>query len=327
MSVKYSVIIPVYNAAGTLRRCLDSLICQTRSRAELIVINDGSKDESLSICREYEGKYPEIKVIDQQNAGASAARNAGLDAAEGTYITFVDSDDYVPENYFELLDQANDADFAIYAYIRIMGKDQFPVDLPQSIRNAEQHEDRVIETVRNCFASPCDKRYKRSIIEGNHIRFKRDLIIGEDFLFGLTYMLCCQTSFSSGESIYFFDESSSMSVTRSSKFPSSQYYRIYEYAFPVAESSGWNKRDYERLLQQIDYLFCRTSFVAAARLQKLEKKDCSLKEMLQSFHKQCRQEIRPLNIKHALMKWCVEKRATPVYMAVSFLHNNIKKLA
>ena len=77
MSVKYSVIIPVYNAAGTLRRCLDSLVSQTRGRAELILINDGSKDESLIICREYEGKYPEIRVIDQQNAGASAARNAG----------------------------------------------------------------------------------------------------------------------------------------------------------------------------------------------------------------------------------------------------------
>ena len=154
------------------------------------------------------------------------------------------------------------------------------------------------------------------------VRFKKDLIIGEDFLFGLTYMLSSQTSFSSPKSLYNFDESSNKSVTRSSKFPSSQYIRIYEYAFPLIECCSWNDRNKGRLLQQVDYLFCRTSFVAVARLRKMEKKDCSPEEILRWFQKQYRRDIQPLNNKHALMKWCVETRAILVYLAVSFFHNS-----
>lgn len=325
MNANYSVIIPVYNAAGTLRRCLDSLICQTKGRAELILINDGSKDESLSICREYERHFPEIRVIDQLNAGASAARNAGLDAAEGTYITFVDSDDYVPSNYFDLLDRTEDVDFAIYSYVRGVGKDLIPVKLPQSILNERNHYNRVIGIVENRFASPWNKRYKRSIIEENEIRFKRDLIIGEDFLFGLTYMLCSQTSFASEDCIYYVDETLSSSVTRSAKYTPFQSVKIYEYAFPVAEQCSWDSKDRERLLQQLDYLFCRTSFVAAAYLMRSKRNSCSLRELVDGFSAQCRSSIKPLNKTHALMKHCVKNRVLPVYLAVSLLYNSIKR--
>lgn len=322
MNTKYSVIIPVYNAAGTLHRCLDSLIDQAQGRAEIVLVNDGSKDESLRICREYESKYPEIKVIDQQNAGASAARNTGLDAAGGTYISFVDSDDCVPVNYFELLDEAGDADFAIYAYVRVVGDKQIPVDIPQSILKENNHYDRIIEIVRNRFAAPWNKRYKRRIIEEKKIRFKQDLIIGEDFLFGLTYMLCCRSSCACADSIYCVDESSSASVTRSAKYNPTQFVKIYEYAFPVVEQCSWDDIYRERLLQQLDYLFCRTSFVAAAYQQKTEISDCSMKELLQGFYDQSRWSIQPLNATHALMKRCIKNKAAPVYRAVSFIRNH-----
>ncbi len=321
MSYKYSVIIPVYNASSTLRRCLDSLVGQTLGRAELILINDGSKDESLRICCEYENRYVEVKVIDQQNAGAAAARNAGLDAAEGTYISFVDSDDYVPDNYFDILDQAEDSDFAIYSYVRVVGDNRIPVIIPPSIIDPINHVDRVIRVVENRFASPWNKRYKRSIIEENTIRFKKDLIIGEDFLFGLTYMLCCHSSFACNDSIYFVDESSSVSVTRSAKYKPTQYAKIYEYAFPTVEQCSWDDKDRKRLLQQLDYLFCRTSFVAATHLQKTGSGEYSLKELLQGFYDQSRWAVQPLNATHALMKRCIKNKALLVYRAISFIHN------
>ena len=99
--MKYSVIIPVYKAQKTIRRCIDSLIDQSHEDVELIIINDGSPDDSGIICQEYAEKYPCIRYYETENRGVSSARNLGLTKAKGEYILFVDSDDYVSKNYLE----------------------------------------------------------------------------------------------------------------------------------------------------------------------------------------------------------------------------------
>ena len=93
--MKYSVIIPVYNSEKTVERCLQSLLAQDRNDVEIIVINDGSTDASGALLAEYASDHQNVLLIDQKNSGVSAARNAGIEKATGTYITFVDSDDYV----------------------------------------------------------------------------------------------------------------------------------------------------------------------------------------------------------------------------------------
>ena len=101
-----SVIIPVYNVEKYLHRCLDSVIAQTYQNLEIICVDDGSVDESGKICDQYAVRDARIKVIHQENQGLSAARNRGLDAAEGEYISFVDSDDYILEDmYKKMLDK------------------------------------------------------------------------------------------------------------------------------------------------------------------------------------------------------------------------------
>lgn len=90
-----SVIIPVYNVEKYLRRCLDSVIAQTYQKLEIICVDDGSIDDSGKICDQYAVRDARIKVIHQENQGLSAARNRGIDAADGEYIAFVDSDDYI----------------------------------------------------------------------------------------------------------------------------------------------------------------------------------------------------------------------------------------
>ena len=87
--MEYSVIIPVYNAEKTLKRCVDSLLEQNCSDLELILVNDGSKDSSLEICKAYQNENNCVRVIDKPNGGVSSARNAGLDAAFGQYVLFV----------------------------------------------------------------------------------------------------------------------------------------------------------------------------------------------------------------------------------------------
>lgn len=100
--VVISVIVPVYNVQNYLKRCLDSLICQTFKKIEIILVDDGSTDDSLSICQSYQKKDPRIKIIIQENSGLSAARNSGLKMANGKYLMFVDSDDFVSRDYCKI---------------------------------------------------------------------------------------------------------------------------------------------------------------------------------------------------------------------------------
>ena len=97
---KISVIVPVYNVESYLARCVDSILAQTYQNLEIILVNDGSRDASGSICDAYAQKDSRITVIHKENGGLSSARNAGIDAASGEYLTFVDSDDWIePQTY------------------------------------------------------------------------------------------------------------------------------------------------------------------------------------------------------------------------------------
>lgn len=113
-----SVIIPVYNAEKYLRRCIDSVIAQTYEDWELIVVDDGSTDNSWAILSEYVKKDSRINIVHQDNAGAGLARNKGLEYASGEYTVFIDADDYIEPNYFELLTRYNQDIVFIDAYRR-----------------------------------------------------------------------------------------------------------------------------------------------------------------------------------------------------------------
>ena len=107
--MKLSIIIPVYNTEQTLGRCINSVLQSSLNNFEIILINDGSTDNSANICESYKNSYPQqIQVIHQKNQGLSAARNAGLDISKGQYVTFIDSDDYISKDlYCHLLEQLN----------------------------------------------------------------------------------------------------------------------------------------------------------------------------------------------------------------------------
>lgn len=114
-----SIIIPIFNVANYLQECLDSILAQTYPHFEILLIDDGSTDQSPQICDQYEKRDSRIKVIHKQNGGAASARNKGLDIATGDFICFIDSDDCVKKNYVErLLNalEANEADVSVCAY-------------------------------------------------------------------------------------------------------------------------------------------------------------------------------------------------------------------
>ena len=121
-NIKLSIILPVYNVAPYLKMCLDSILEEIKDDTEVIIIDDGSTDDSPSICDAYAFKDNRIRVQHQANAGLSAARNAGLSAARGHYISFIDSDDFIDSrvlNYMVSALETSKADFAISSFVSI----------------------------------------------------------------------------------------------------------------------------------------------------------------------------------------------------------------
>ena len=143
---KISIIIPVYSVEQYIDRCLSSVISQTYRNIEIIVVIDGSKDGSEEICEKYANNDKRIKIIKQENKGLSAARNNGLEHASGQYVMFVDSDDYVDENfcltpYQKLIETGSDIvmfDYMIYyrnkTRKRLISDTEFTVEAPDILK-------------------------------------------------------------------------------------------------------------------------------------------------------------------------------------------------
>lgn len=205
--MKYSVIIPVYNAEKTLRRCLDSLAVQTFPDAEFLLIDDGSSDSSAAICLEYAARDSRFRLISKENGGVSTARNLGLEMARGTFILFVDSDDHVQPDYFlrlEELDGAGRYDYLIFSYNRFNGDVVTERILPDfaSCSEAEYAPALVWAYRRKRTNAPWNKRYRSSILREHGLRFHTGLPIAEDTLFNLNYLLHIRSYCTCGTKLY-----------------------------------------------------------------------------------------------------------------------------
>lgn len=126
--IKYSIIVPAYNAASYISRCIDSILHQQYGEFEIFLINDGSTDGTLDICKRYEESDSRVHVLDKKNGGVNAARRYGLEYVKGEYVCFVDSDDWVSENWLDAVNRevvTKNADIVSYNYISSGKKERF----------------------------------------------------------------------------------------------------------------------------------------------------------------------------------------------------------
>jgi glycosyltransferase involved in cell wall biosynthesis len=186
-----SIIVPVYNVEQYLSRCLDSILNQTFTDFELLLIDDGSPDKSGQICDEYAQKDSRIQVFHKENGGVSSARNTGLDNAKGKWIAFIDSDDWVDGTYLEhLLEGDEDVE------LRVMGL--MVQNVKQKWKKQATREElflindfwRFYELymLYTVFTGPPVKLFLLSVINKNSIRFDTSLSYGEDVIFNLQYL-------------------------------------------------------------------------------------------------------------------------------------------
>ncbi len=187
---KVSVIIPVYNTEKYLRECIDSVLNQTFDDFEVLLINDGSSDKSGQICEEYVHRDKRVKVFHKENGGVSSARNLGLDNAIGEWITFVDSDDWISTNYFDLLKNSDSIDLILLNMNRFLNKKKIVL---LDFNNIEYNLKDFVENYNLYphYAGPCGKFYKNIIISKNNIRFNENLSRSEDAIFNLNYIFKC----------------------------------------------------------------------------------------------------------------------------------------
>lgn len=202
-----SIIVPVYNAEKTIQKCVNSIIKQTYSNIEIILINDGSEDNSLLICKELSLNNKNINVIDSINKGVSSARNIGIENATGKYVMFVDSDDYVDSKWCE----------SLYS---IVGKNKFCVcniycvdyltnniyvenNINEKIKKLKINEFYEVYKLK-LLNQPYNKIYEKEIIDKYNIRFDENLSLGEDLLFNLDYLQQCNEIEIVNDRTYFY---------------------------------------------------------------------------------------------------------------------------
>ena len=183
---KISIIVPVYNTEKYISNCIESILKQKEKDFELLLIDDGSKDQSGRICDTYATKDDRIKVIHKKNGGVSSARNLGIDHAKGEMIFFIDSDDTVGPDYLKNLEIIDDEDF-VQSGVKILENDY--------LKPIMTHEDIFKDynqfwmQSRQQWPSMCC--LSKKVIEENHLRFDTNLKMGEDGLFNQIFISKC----------------------------------------------------------------------------------------------------------------------------------------
>jgi glycosyltransferase involved in cell wall biosynthesis len=227
-SPKVSVIVPVYNSEEFIHRCIDSILAQTFTNFECILIDDGSTDNSLDICNQYHKTDNRFIVIHQQNSGVSAARNKGLEISRGQYICFIDSDDFAQNNMLEKLFTAisnSNTDVVVSGYTEnnkactICNEDFILSDL-STIEIVHYLE------MRQAFGLVWNKLFNKTILDTHTIRFPMSIKFGEDMIFNLEYFRHVKTAYISHNNLYNYLHDNQSAVTKDKLTFTECYFRF-----------------------------------------------------------------------------------------------------
>ncbi len=248
---KISVIIPVYNVEKYIRKCLDSIINQTLKDIEIIIVNDGSPDNSQSIIDEYAKKDKRIISLIQENGRQGKARNNGLKHAKGEYISFIDSDDYIETDMLEKMynkAKEEDSDIVIcsnyHIYETTNKKEAIFIDeelMKDSINNKKNKLLNII--------SPCYKIYRRSLIQKNNIFFMEKLYY-EDLAFSLKSLVLANKISYVNEPLYYYIIREGSTMTSTNVIKNLDIIKAFEDVITFLK----DKKIYEKYCSEIEFM-------------------------------------------------------------------------
>lgn len=212
-----SVIIPAFNCGKNIKCTIDSIISSGLSDYEIVIVNDGSTDDTQSVCRSLCSQFSFIKYLEQENSGVSAARNMGINIATGEYIMFFDADDTAEENGFsECIDVIKNENldmlvfgmsFDYYKNGKLYRQDKLIPEQTGILNKAQIRENLESLYNTNSLSSACNKIFRKSLISDNNILFNTDYFLMEDFLFSLDCLKVCENIYCLPKALYCYKQS------------------------------------------------------------------------------------------------------------------------
>lgn len=280
---KISVIMPIYNSEKTVEESIKSVINQTFSDYELILINDGSTDSSEKICEDFQKKYKFVKYYKLENGGVSKARNFGLSVAEAKYVCFIDSDDLYEPNYLETLynEIAKGNDMVVCGY-KLFGKKN--KDL-YCVNNNDMNLKSKIEILQDSimFNQLWNKIYKLSTIKQNKITFDESINLGEDAIFNIKYLSYCNNLYMISDCLYKYRVTDSGLGFKYRKNGGEIKLNIFRELYNLYQGKGYNTKYIEKnILKQ--YIAWAANIVNKKNKDNLQIKFKDLSNVFKNKH-------------------------------------------
>ena len=284
----FSLILPIYNVEDRLRNCIDTLLNESFKDYEMILVDDGAKDSCPQICDEYAGKYPFIRVVHKVNGGLSSARNAGYDVAEGEYIFWIDSDDWIVEGALQKLHDAiveSQPDIVKFNYKTSPGGVVSRSVIKPGLYDEKYIADTIVplglEKTATINFSIWSHVYKKEFIEKNQLVFVSERIIGsEDYLYNFQAYSCAKSMLVLDDILYIYDFREDSLSHKSRPNLSEQYRVMYNYMVEYAKT----RNIYEKYKGNLAYSYINKCFCVCM------KNECYLNENHNLFdaYKKCR---------------------------------------
>lgn len=292
---KITIIVPVYNVEKYICRCIESLIKQTYTNIEIILVDDGSIDKSAAICNKFAVKDNRIKVICKQNTGVSDTRNVGLTASTGKYITFVDGDDFLPLDAVEKLYNAllkNNTDMVCGCWCKISAKGTFQNHHPSAVISTKSKDSLMPIMDYEEIKGPVAKIFKTDIIKANDIIFPEDIKISEDTIFVYQYLQRCKDIYFLDENVYYYNRLSIGSATTKyyDKFNISSFMCIEEYVKNVVVNDDdlLNIKLQEKIVKQFELV---NKYILFYKSDNKEEAVLKLKETYNLFKDYIKEDV------------------------------------
>lgn len=266
-----SVIVPVYNAADYLPQCLDSLLAQDFSDLEIILVDDGSTDASGSLCDRCADTHAHVRCLHQPNGGHTSARQHGIRASRGRYVTFVDSDDWIAHDMYRRMCKAacdTDADVVVCGYTSVAAdqetvcRNDFPAGFYDKTRLEREVYPRMIYSgvyFRYGIApSLCNKIFRRELLLEHLLRVPAGILVGEDALASYSCILEASSAYLLDEALYYY-RSNACSVSHSdvplSRLPENR--RLFNMLFQMIDTEK-----YPHMVRQLSFYCVYQSLLA-----------------------------------------------------------------
>ena len=271
LDVILSVVIPVYNVEKYLERCVESVMRQTYKNIEVILVNDGSTDGSLEVCKNLQKKYPKLIIVDKPNGGLSSARNAGVKASHGDYIAFLDSDDWVTPDCYEYmlgLVVSNNADLSDVMIYQVKSeRDRVPneeekIEVFSGRDILEHYMYRGMSEQNGAPYSACRKLYRRDLFQGDTEKFVEGTV-NEDICFNYRILRKCSKIAVSNQIKYFYFQGDTSITTGAMKKKDLALLTVSRDLVKLAEESGD-----ERIIELAKMKEARSDFSLLARAAK-----------------------------------------------------------